>query len=255
MCLHIQDEKRRAFANTVTAMDEAIGNITTTFQKHGLWENTLMIFTTDNGGPVTEGANNYPLRGSKHTLWEGGTRGSVFVYGSMLEKTGYVNNELVHSVDWYPTLMTVAEVPITDTGIDGMDMWDTISKGMPSKRDHFVYNIDTNIPVAAIRYKQWKLIVGDPGSPSGWYPQPNASIPDTDHLAVTDNTTTYLFDLDADPTEHFNVAEENTDVVAMMKMRLQETMKTYVHDLSTLHPPTAKSNPANFGDAWSPGWC
>jgi hypothetical protein len=69
------------------------------------------------------------------------------------------------------------------------------------------------------------------------------------------NTTTYLFDLNADPTEHFNVAEENKDIVSMMKMRLEETMKTYVHDLSTLNPPTAKSNPANFGDAWSPGWC
>ena len=45
MYLHIQDQKRRTFAGMVTAMDEAIGNITATFQKHGLWENTLMIFT------------------------------------------------------------------------------------------------------------------------------------------------------------------------------------------------------------------
>ena len=189
-------------------------------------------------------------------MWEGGTRGSVFVHGNMLEKKGYTNNELVHSVDWYPTLLTAAGLPVTTLDIDGIDMWDTITKGSASKREEFVYNIDTNVPIAAIRYQQWKLIVGETGAHSGWYPQPTVSASLTDNQSLkVENTTTYLFDLDADPTEHFNLVKEKPEIVSMMKKRLEEIMKTYVHDLSTLHPPTAKCNPANFGDAWGPGWC
>ena len=45
-----------------------------------------------NGGPTTVGANNWPLRGTKHTVWEGGTRGSAFIHGFMLNKTGYTYN-------------------------------------------------------------------------------------------------------------------------------------------------------------------
>lgn len=126
----------------------------------------------------------------------------------MLEKkTGYVNNELVHSLDWYPTLMATPEITNTGNNIDGMDLWNTMSKGLPVKVWIFVYDIDTNVPISAIRYNQWKLIVGNPGAPSDWYQPPNSSVhvKDDDLVAET-NTTTYLFDLDADRTEHFNLA-------------------------------------------------
>lgn len=49
--------------------------------------------------------------------------------------------------------MAAAEITNTANDIDGMDMWDTISKGMPSKCENFVYDIDTNVPISAIRYK------------------------------------------------------------------------------------------------------
>ena len=54
----------------------------------------ILLFFLKNGGPVSRAANNLPLRGSKTTLWEGGTRGAAFVYSeSLLKKTKYVNNE------------------------------------------------------------------------------------------------------------------------------------------------------------------
>ena len=251
MYAHVKDKKRRVFSAMVTAMDEAIGNVTNALKNRSMWNDTLMVFTTDNGGPVTVGANNYPLRGSKHTVWEGGTRGSAFIHGTMLQKTGYVNNGMIHSVDWYPTLLAAADIK-TDVGnIDGMNVWSTVSTGAPSPRQTFVYNIDTNIPVAAIRFEKWKLITGEPGTPSGWIPPANASY----GVGVSAAKGTYLFDLDADPTEHFNLAESNPEALAMMKSRLAEIMKTYVHDLSTLHPPTSKADPKNFNGTWSPGWC
>ncbi len=53
-------------------------------------------------------SNNWPLRGGKHTLWEGGHRVSAFVWGKMLQKTGYTNSEMIHATDWFPTFLHIA---------------------------------------------------------------------------------------------------------------------------------------------------
>jgi arylsulfatase A-like enzyme len=67
----------------VTALDEAIGNLTTTFKELGLYENSVIWFSSDNGGPLP-GANNFPLRGGKFTNWEGGTRVRSFIHSPNL---------------------------------------------------------------------------------------------------------------------------------------------------------------------------
>ena len=72
----------------------------------GYYDNTIIVFTTDNGGAVKMEGNNMPLRGTKGTLFEGGTRGIGFVHSPLLQKTGYTNLNLMHAVDWLPTLMS-----------------------------------------------------------------------------------------------------------------------------------------------------
>ena len=64
-----------------------------------------MIFTTDNGGIPHCGGYDWPLRGHKDTLWEGGVRAVGFVHGTMLQRTGVKCSELLHVTDWYPTLL------------------------------------------------------------------------------------------------------------------------------------------------------
>ena len=73
------------------------------------------------------GGNNYPLRGYKTTLWEGGIRAVGFVHGKGLdESAGTINNELLHISDWFPTLVHLAGLETTDITLDGYDIWHTI---------------------------------------------------------------------------------------------------------------------------------
>ena len=110
-----QNRERRIYCGMVTALDAALGRIVNTLEETKMMNNTLIVFTTDNGGNVLSGGNNYPLRGGKvldltynlshlithcfifheNTLWEGGTRGPAFIHGPMLSSSGTVSKVFV----------------------------------------------------------------------------------------------------------------------------------------------------------------
>ena len=83
-------DQRKSYAGMLTAADEGIGNVTAALKSIGLWEDTLVIFTTDNGGPVyagcPQGSSNYPKRGGKASVWEGGITGDAFLSGPALSR-------------------------------------------------------------------------------------------------------------------------------------------------------------------------
>eukprot|EP01044_Picomonas_judraskeda_P000316 COSAG03_NODE_14_length_22296_cov_10.813128_6_plen_320_part_00 len=93
---------RRIYCGMVRAADESLRNISETYQKLGIWEQTITILSADNGGNVNDGGNNYPLRGNKATAWEGGVRGIGFVSGAGIspKMAGTVSHAILHVTDW-----------------------------------------------------------------------------------------------------------------------------------------------------------
>ncbi|XP_048248777.1 arylsulfatase I-like [Haliotis rufescens] len=218
-----------------------------------IMDNLLLVFTTDNGGPPSQGANNWPLRGGKATLWEGGTRGAGFVYSkTLLKKTGYTHPGLFHAVDWYPTLMDIAGGDSSQLDIDGLSQVDMILNGGGSVRKEFVYNIYDDHYAAALRWGDLKLIVGDPGY-SGWYPPAGS---DLDVPPVMDDSplpNVMLYNISADPTEHQDISKDNPNLVNFLLQMLAMKNGTRV---PAMDPPSdPRSNPVNFNGIWSPGWC
>lgn len=90
----------------------------------------------------------------------GGLRGTAFVHSPLLKSKGRVSMDLMHLSDWVPTLYGCGGGNVSDLiGLDGVDMWPTLSQGLASPRKELVHNIDPVGWAAALRYQNWKLVV------------------------------------------------------------------------------------------------
>ncbi|VDI77557.1 Hypothetical predicted protein [Mytilus galloprovincialis] len=140
---------------------------------------TPLCSRQDNGGQVLYGGDNWPLRGRKGSLLEGGVKAVGFVHGQMIQKKGAISKELIHISDWFPILINLANGSLKRTNpLDGVDQWRTISYGEQSQRKTILHNIDPLFSHAvkrksnnkfdtrkraALRHNEWKIITGDPG--------------------------------------------------------------------------------------------
>jgi len=155
-------------------MDDNIGYVLKKLQDMGQLDNTIVVFTTDNGAEVITfpDGGNTPFRGGKLTTWEGGMRAPMVVRWPGHIKPGTVKNQLFSSLDWLPTLVDIAGGPkgdglkkqiekgsypgIKKTTLDGFDQRDYLEgKSEKSAREVFFYY--TGSQPSAVRYKNWKL--------------------------------------------------------------------------------------------------
>jgi len=160
---------RDIYRAMLSRMDSGIEKITQTLKDRGEWENTLLVFTTDNGGAVSQAGSNHPLRGTKGTLFEGGTHGVGFVGGGLLDQSAIINTDLMHITDWYPTLLSAAGSTSPLSGLDGVDQWKVIKNGGKTNRTEMVYNLKMLPPQGAIRMGPYKLMYANKFNKDGWY--------------------------------------------------------------------------------------
>ena len=150
-CQSIPYEDRRTFCGMLRAADEGISNITMLLKDKNLLDDTIIIFTTDNGGQLQTafGSSNWPLRGNKKTVFEGGVRGTGFVWDSKLPNLNYDNHHLIHVTDWLPTIVegiAGLELDKDKWALDGYNVWSTITANTATPRKEILINLDPPRP-------------------------------------------------------------------------------------------------------------
>lgn len=218
--------------------DDAIGNVTAALASANILDQTLVVAFSDNGGmPSFAGpsgvlcdsvGSNYPARGGKATLFEGGVNVVALLGGGWIPASarGTTFRGLMHAVDWGPTLMQAAGLKLgpyvggapPGAGIDGIGQWDAMVSGVHSTsqgpRTTVVLNIEGNgTSNTALRVDDLKLIVNPDLRYDGWYPPlPAAHVP-----ANTSCGRVCLFNLTSDPTERHDLSTELPGSVKTMK--------------------------------------
>lgn len=192
----------------VSQLDDKVGQFIELLEKTGQRENTLVIFTSDNGGieslknayvgnvadsPLN--SENDPLRGQKAQLYEGGIRVCAFVNWPRVLKPGKYNVPM-HVADWFPTIADlVGYKPAQDLKWDGISQWQGLLGKSPPPSDRTIYIAASS--GASLRQGDWKLI-------------------------TTRNKPPQLFNLADDPYEKTDLAEQQPQHVA----KLQELLTT-----------------------------
>ena len=152
--------------NTLLAMgkrlDDAVGRLVQTLRQQGVWENTLLVFISDNGGPLAQTADNTPLRGGKHQDYEGGIRVPFLVCWPAQLAPGE-SNAVVSSLDILPTCLAAAGIaPPADKPLDGINLLPILRGETPAKPRNLFWCSGAGEGWWAVRSGDWKL-VGDRG--------------------------------------------------------------------------------------------
>ena len=214
----------------ISAVDEAIGQIAAALDEKGMRTNTLIIFSSDNGGPGPGRVTmNTPLRAGKGTLYEGGVRVSAFATWPGRIPAGTTNREPMHAVDWYPTLLKLASAsPKQKLAPDGLDVWPTLTRGAKSPHDAILL-VGASPAKAAVRMGDWKLLV-------------NATEKDAEEAPGDEPKTrgnVELYNLADDVSESKNLAATQPGKVKQLRARLDAFLKDAVPPGSETAPKRA----------------
>ncbi len=185
------------FGACVEAVDYTNGVILDTLERLDILENTIVIFTSDNGGLAQSGGTNSPLRGAKGTTFEGGQRVPCVIYwqGKISPR---VSGEMMSNIDFLPTLLSLCGIEHTfKNKIDGIDCSEFVTGGEKSGRDVFYYYLANYLD--AVRVGDWKLHM----SKGGW-------------------ASNQLYNLREDIGETNNLWQKRQDVVKKLEPMMEE---------------------------------
>ena len=213
--------KRKTYAGMLSAMDEAIGQVVAALDEQHMLDNTLILFSSDNGGPspgvVTD---NGPLRAGKGTIYEGGVRLCAFACWPGHIPAGKVVDQPVHIIDWYPTLVNLAGGSLKQSRpLDGKDIWAVLVDGAKSPHDALLLS-GTSFGKAAVRVGDWKLLHGQNAGIEGKGRKNNNTNKSREEYQ--------LYNLASDIGEKNNLAASNPEKLAEMKETLHRLLKDAV---------------------------
>lgn len=186
--------ERGIYGDVIQELDWSMGEILKTLKELGLEENTLVVFTSDNGPWKLDNGNGgsaLPLRGHKFQTYEGGMREPMIAQWKGQIPAGTVCTEVASTIDLLPTLAKLTGAQLPETTLDGNDIWPLLSgqKGAKSPHEAFYFYKDTVLE--AVRCDDWKLRIVD--------------------------QQVELFNLKTDISESQNIAQQEPEVVERLK--------------------------------------
>ena len=201
--------KNGLYGDWVEECDWMVGQVIDTVRELKLDANTLILFTSDNGG--TPRAVNAPLRGFKTTTWEGGMRVPTIAWWPGKIAAGTATDEITSMMDLLPTFAGLAGARLPERKIDGLDLWPLLSGKGEAKGPHEVFYFYRGLKLEAVRAGDWKLQIasGDPPRNPGpkqqkKQPPPGEPFP-------------RLYNLKEDIGESKNVAAAHADIVSQLQ--------------------------------------
>ena len=193
--------KRGVYGDVVEELDISVGKILTTLKELNIDKNTLVIFTSDNGPwgwANIDGGSSGLLKGNKGSVYEGGYRVPAIAW--MPEKIPNITTTaLASTLDFFPTIVSLAGGEYENNSLDGFDISKTFFENAQIRTDIHYYRQDTLI---AIRHKEWKMYIKDPN-------------PWNDDLTQKDMPL--LYNIEHDPSEKYNIAQDNLVVVKRLQ--------------------------------------
>lgn len=198
----IKDKIRREFAAMVVSLDDGVGQIMASLDKYGLTDNTLLIFLTDHGGDPTYGGSNYPLRGDKATLFEGGLKVPCLMRWPTKIKAGTQSDAVLSSLDLFPTFCELAGASLPNIQLDGISIGEHLLTGAVIPDRKLFWQTGRHAELArgtwtAARVGNLKYVQDAKG-------------------------TEYLFDVEADPNETMDLTDQLPDSFQEMKMNVRD---------------------------------
>lgn len=229
------------YGDVVEEIDWSVGEILAALKRTGADGNTLVIFSSDNG-PWYQGSPGI-LRGRKGSTWEGGQRVPFLARFPGRIPKGKISHGVAGVMDLHPTIARLCGAEEKNP-FDGIDIWPMLSGAKPAiEREAFLYFDDVYLQCA--RWGKWKLHIARHNT-QVYNPAPAAgrmSLP----LAKPE-----LYDLSSDPSESYDVAAENPQVVAEMRRRMDALMATMPAGIQQAHAEhmARKTTPGQTG--WLP---
>jgi len=275
---------RRQYAAMCSFWDSSIGNITAALKSKGIWDNTLFVMSSDNGGPAYwsvepafphgAGANNWPLKGSKVSAWEGGIRVAAFASGGLIpvKMRGTKLQQKMIMSDWYGTFCAMADIDVTDAlaaeaglpPVDSVNLWPLLSgadtaephDAIPVVVDHTTNPLLGGGNVSALLMGNYKLLIGTQMLSYWQGPDfPNASSAPYGVLIdpkLKQLCSPCLFDVFADPGEHNNIAESLPGQVAKMQAKLAELRRSAYSEPSNMQTALCQAKVVANGNFYGP---
>lgn len=248
---------RGLFGDVVMEIDWSVGRIRDALRRCGLEQDTLVIFTADNGPWLSYGdhaGSAGPLREGKGTMFDGGCREPTVMCWPGKIPAGSVCRTPAMTIDILPTIAQLAGAKLPDHPIDGRSIWPLMAGEPGAASPHEAYYFYWGRQLEAVRMGRWKLhfphsyrtLKGRPGG-TGGLPAPY----EQGHIGLS------LFDLEKDPGETTDVASQHPDVVARIE-KLADKMRAELGDSATNQVGTGVREPGWLepGDlryGWEPG--